>query len=122
MSEHSYTNVLPHTLTEDMRLIEVEASMCVWEAILNMSIYGLPPALREAWDNYGTVTLRWACIYAGPAVNALWGELTPDEQEELIPYDWEFCVVVAHMSGFDGERLVLPTVQDIRKRIAIKNQ
>lgn len=106
--------------TTTMRLIEVEASMCLWEALIDMVQRDqLPADLDEIWGDVGSGTIRWACITAGAGVDALWQQLTEDERENLIPFDWSFCPLVARLSTFDSttDQLVLPTITELRAHL-----
>lgn len=99
--------------------IQVEASMCLWEAMLDSYVDGtLNPSLLDGFENWGTATMRHACIYAGPGADKLWNELTTAEQARLIPFDWEFCALLVGQSQFADEVLTLPTIEAIRSHLA----
>lgn len=69
--------------------LQCEAALCIWEAMLE-NVVRQSPQLKRAFETYGTVEMRHCAIRLAPLACKVWDLMTEDEQQDLIPYDWEF--------------------------------
>ncbi|MDX0270885.1 hypothetical protein GOC13_24365 [Sinorhizobium meliloti] len=102
--------------------LHMEAVACLWEAFTDANQRGwkrdpenerrdakLEPltdnaaALYEAWRNVGTVEMRHTAINLADFMLKTWDALTEDEQEELVPYDWEFAPAFLAVIEWDSQ-------------------
>ncbi len=98
MTERTYTH------------LHMEAVACLWEAFVEVNQRGWKrdldnerrnPRLKaltnnaadlyEAWRNVGTCEMRHAAIHLADFMLKTWDAMTEAEQEECVPYDWEFA-------------------------------
>lgn len=85
-----------------------ETALCIWEAMLearlaaDLSDDPRPSALETAWEERGTITMRAAAIRLAPAADAIWQLLSPEEQDELDCYDWEFIPLFVERVDWDA--------------------
>lgn len=90
-------------MSDTFTRLEMEAAMCLWEAFCELAYDSEPKgelrdiahALRE---NYGTVTMRHACLLAAPAALALYDRMTEDDKDRFFgwAYDWEVIPSILH--------------------------
>jgi hypothetical protein len=93
----------------------VEAAMCFWEAMLDARSEGTaPPWLEELWWGEGTSAMRLRCLSLAPAIQNLWNSLGEDLQEDLAPFDWEFCPMVLALMP---DPATLPTIEDLKRAL-----
>ncbi|PDT45335.1 hypothetical protein CO661_24025 [Sinorhizobium fredii] len=102
--------------------LHMEAVACLWEAFVDANQRGwkrdpenerrdakLEPltdnaaSLYEAWRNVGTVEMRHMAIHLADFMLKTWDALTEDEQEELVPYDWEFAPAFLAVIEWDSQ-------------------
>lgn len=109
MTERNYTH------------LHMEAATCLWEAMLevNMSGWSRDPEntdrtttepltgntanLYAAWKQLGSVEMRHAAINLADFMLRTWDAMTEDEQEECVPYDWEFAPAFLAMIDWDRD-------------------
>ncbi|WP_349434259.1 hypothetical protein [Pararhizobium sp. A13] len=90
--------------------LHMEAVACLWEAMLDVNMEGwardrenpnrsplVLPAMAEnnvclyaQWQDVGSVEMRHAAIGLADFLLKTWDAMTENEQQDLIPYDWEF--------------------------------
>lgn len=76
-----------------------EAACCMWEAVSEWRYMALSKpqtslainSILERLDHIGIVAMRHDCIDLAETCCLAWDALSEDEQQSLIPYDWEFC-------------------------------
>jgi len=68
---------------------DMEVACCFWEAMLELK--GKIPELEKAFHHHGTNVMRFVAINLARGVDEEWNELTPDDQEDIGAFDWEFC-------------------------------
>ncbi len=102
--------------------LHMEAVTCLWEAMVEANQRGwmrdeengnrdpkLEPLsgndgdLYAAWKNAGTTEMRHAAIFLADFMLQTWDALTEDEQEALIPYDWEYAPSFLAQIGWGGQ-------------------
>jgi hypothetical protein len=74
---------------------EVDAALCVWEAMLASKSRN--PALRAAFAAHGYAAMRGLAPELGVKIEAAWCALTEDQQDDAGAFDWEF--VPAQLKG-----------------------
>ncbi|MBD9511935.1 hypothetical protein IB265_34870 [Ensifer sp. ENS10] len=98
------------TERENYTHLQVEAALCLWEAMLEANTRGwsrdpenerrdttlgpLPDraaSFYQTWRNVGAVAMRHMAIHLAEHLCDTWDAMTQAEQEECIPYDWEFA-------------------------------
>lgn len=79
----------------------------IWEAMLEAQSDKKPEnqpewqiQLRAAWSAQGTVTMRGLAVELAQPIDRIWNALSEDEQESLIPFDWEFVPWVISLVDF----------------------
>jgi len=62
-------------------------AMCLWEAVLESKE---EPQIKAAFENLGTVGMRFYVAQWVEPANKAWEALSEEEKESSIPFDWEF--------------------------------
>lgn len=65
--------------------------MAMWEAFLDARNSNNNPSLSQTWLACGTVAMRAHAATVTKAADKLWQSLSFDQQDALLPFDWEFC-------------------------------
>lgn len=95
--------------------LRAEASLCLWEAMLE-DRHPIPD-LDKIWTEQGTVTMRHYAIGLADEVLATWDLLTEDQQQDLIPYDWEFVPAFLKHVDWSTGRPIADPVQIAQKLV-----
>jgi len=108
--------------------LRMEAALCLWEAMLDTRLdddaYHRSPQwqvdMSTEWANHGTVEMRQRAIMLAPLVLDVWDLLTEEEQEQCVPYDWDFVptVLAEHWEHPDAGCLTIAA--NIRKLLKDK--
>ncbi|MBY5849806.1 hypothetical protein HFN51_04440 [Rhizobium leguminosarum] len=83
-------------------------ALCLWEAWLEDSEGGAWGLYKET---FGTVHVRYACIEMAPVIEEVWA-LIPEENRDLISYDWEFVPAMLPHFGYPLHGFAYPTLID----------
>lgn len=82
---------LRHPGQPALTMLQGEAIACIWEAFLELYRgEECPAALSTMWDNAGTVHMRHIAISLSAMACDVWENMTEEQRESVIPYDWEF--------------------------------
>lgn len=122
--------------------LHMEAALCLWEAMLDINMRGwerdpendhrntsLEPlianhaSLYRTWVNVGTVEMRHMAVHLADFLLQTWDALTEDEQQDLIPYDWEFVpAFLAQIEWDDGGSSIHPSEPRVMAEDILKAQ
>jgi hypothetical protein len=84
-------------MTNTYSHLAVEASLCLWEAINELTLTRRNVAkaadLRAARESFGTNELRQWCIHHGQWASDVWHAL-PEDDRDMMSFDWEFCPAI----------------------------
>lgn len=107
-SAKALENIALEMKKEQSRQFSLSLDACaIWEAMLEAQSDKRPEnqpewqiSLRAAWSAQGTVTMRGLAVELAQPIDRIWNALSEDEQESLIPFDWEFVPWVISLVDF----------------------
>lgn len=102
--------------------LDVEAALCLWEAMLDAKSQSQPApmapadnenvaAMRIAWGETGTATMRDHARTLSRYVLAVYDAIKPDSLDGFA-YDWEVVPAILATIEWTGNRPMTPKVRD----------
>lgn len=91
--------------------LEVEAALCLYEAMLDARLEGTSPAIVAAFENSGSATMRSHAVNLAGYALAVY-DLIPEADRECRSYDFEIIPAILKTVRWTHVGYILPEVAD----------
>lgn len=98
--------------------LEMEAALCLWEAMIDSRMESTLPALEQAFAATGTHAMRQQAIALAPFVLQVYNALPAAVRNAPIGYDYDIVPAILATLQWDDGRAVTPPAADAARDVA----